>query len=47
MTEFETVLVALLIPVYGILFYIAGRINLFELLLKRAEEIMKEYSERR
>lgn len=47
MTEFETILVGLLIPVCGILFYIAGRMNLFELLLKRAEEIMKEYSEKR
>ena len=47
MTEFETVLVALLVPAYGILFYIAGRMNLFELLLKMAEEKMKECIDKR
>lgn len=32
----------LLIPLYGIMLYIAGKMNLFELLLKIAEEKMKE-----
>ena len=42
MTEFETILMMLLIPLYGIMFYVAGRMNLFELLLKMAEEKLKE-----
>ena len=46
MTDFENILLALLIPAYGILFYIAGRMNLLELVIKWAEEKMKEYSEK-
>ena len=42
MTEFEAILMMLLIPLYGIMFYVAGRMNLFELLLKMAEEKLKE-----
>lgn len=44
MTEFEMVLMMLLIPLYGIMFYVAGKMNLLELLLKIVEEKMKEYS---
>lgn len=44
MTAFEIILVALLIPVYGIVFYIAGRMNLLNLLLKISEEKIKEIS---
>ena len=47
MTEFETILIMLLIPLYGIMFYVAGRMNLFELLLKRAEEKLKEINSKR
>ena len=47
MTEFETILIMLLIPLYGIMFYIAGRMNLFELLLKMAEEKLKEINSKR
>ena len=47
MTEFETILMMLLIPLYGIMFYIAGRMNLFELLLKMAEEKLKEINSKR
>jgi len=47
MTEFETILVMLLIPLYGIMFYVAGRMNLFELLLKMAEEKLKEINSKR
>lgn len=46
MTEFEIVLMILLIPLYGIMFYVAGRMNLFELLLKIAEEKMKEFGDK-
>jgi hypothetical protein len=46
MTEFEMVLMMLLIPLYGIMFYIAGKMNLFELLLKIAEEKMKELGDK-
>ena len=42
MTEFEIVLMMLLIPLYGIMFYVAGKMNLVELLLKMAEEKLKE-----
>lgn len=42
MTEFEIVLMMLLIPLYGIMFYFAGKMNLVELLLKMAEEKLKE-----
>lgn len=42
MTEFEIVLMMLLIPLYGIMFYVAGKMNLVELLLKIAEEKLKE-----
>lgn len=44
MTEFEIVLMMLLIPSYGIIFYVAEKMNLLELLLKIVEEKMKEYS---
>ena len=47
MTEFETILIMLLIPLYGIMFYVAGRMNLFELLLKIAEEKLKEINSKR
>lgn len=47
MTEFETILMMLLIPLYGIMFYVAGRMNLFELLLKMAEEKLKEINSKR
>lgn len=47
MTEFEMVLMMLLIPLYGIMFYVAGRMNLFELLLKMAEEKSKEINKKR
>lgn len=47
MTEFETILMILLIPLYGIMFYVAGRMNLFELLLKMAEEKLKEINSKR
>ena len=47
MTEFEIVLMMLLIPLYGIMFYVAGRMNLFELLLKMAEEKLKEINSKR
>ena len=47
MTEFEIVLMMLLIPLYGIMFYVAGRMNLFELLLKMAEEKLKEINDKR
>lgn len=46
MSEFETILVALLIPLNGIMFYTAGRMNLLELLLKMAEEKAKELSDK-
>lgn len=46
MTEFEMILMMLLIPLYGIVFYIAGKMNLLELLLKIAEEKMKEFSDK-
>lgn len=42
MTEFEIVLMMLLIPLYGIMFYVAGKMNLVELLLKMTEEKLKE-----
>lgn len=42
MTEFEIVLMMLLIPLYGIMFYVAGKMNLVELLLKMAEKKLKE-----
>ena len=47
MTEFETILMMLLIPLYGIIFYVAGRMNLLELLLKMAEEKFKEINDSR
>ena len=47
MTEFEAILMMLLIPLYGIMFYVAGRMNLFELLLKMAEEKLKEINLKR
>lgn len=46
MTEFEMILMMLLIPLYGIMFYIAGRMNLLELLLKMAEEKFKEINDK-
>ena len=45
MTEFEMVLLTLLIPVYGIMFYIAGRTSLLELLLKLAEEKLRDIND--
>lgn len=42
MSDFEMVLMMLLIPIYGIMFYVAGRMNLVQLLLKMAEEKSKE-----
>ena len=47
MTEFEIVLMMFLIPLYGIMFYVAGRMNLFELLLKMAEKKLKEINDKR
>ena len=47
MTEFETILMMLLIPLYGIMFYVAGRMNFFELLLKMTEEKLKEINSKR
>lgn len=47
MTEFEMVLMMLLIPLYGIMFYVAGRMNLFKLLLKMAEEKFKEINKKK
>lgn len=45
MTEFEQILMCILILLYGILFYLAGKGNLFKLvplmLQKRLEEITK------
>lgn len=46
MTEFEMILMMLLIPLYGIMFYIAGRMNLLELLLKMTEEKFKEINDK-
>lgn len=43
MTEFETILMMLMIPIYGILFYVAGRLDLFERLAKWADKQMREY----
>lgn len=42
MSDFEMILMMLLIPLYGLLFYIAGKANLFELMIKSAEEKLKE-----
>lgn len=42
MSDFEMVLMTLLIPIYGIMFYVAGRMNLIQLLLKISEEKSKE-----
>lgn len=47
MTEFETILMMLLIPLYGIMFYVAGRMNLLELLIKIGEEKLKEVNSKR
>lgn len=47
MSDFETILMMLLIPLYGILFYIAGKANLFELMIKSAEEKLKEITDER
>lgn len=46
MTEFETALMCLLIPVGYVFAYVAGRINLFELLLETAEERLNELREK-
>ena len=46
MTDFETVLFMMLIPLYGVMFYIAGRMNLLELLLNILEEKAKEINNR-
>ena len=45
MSEFETILMMLLIPLYGVMFYTAGRMNLFEILLREAEEKLKEFDD--
>lgn len=45
MSDFETIMMMLLIPVYGIMFYIAGKINLVELIIKMAEEEFKKIKE--
>ena len=42
MTEFEMILAALLIPVCLVFAYIAGRMNLIELVLKMAKEKLVE-----
>lgn len=42
MSDFEMVLMMLFIPIYGIMFYVAGRMNLVQFLLKIAEEKSKE-----
>ena len=46
MTEFEMILMMLLIPLYGIMFYVAGKMNLLELLLKMAEEKFKKINDK-
>lgn len=42
MSDFEMFLMMLIIPLYGVMFYIAGRMNLIPILLKMAEEKSKE-----
>lgn len=42
MTEFEIILIALLIPMCYVLAYVAGRMNLIELVLKMTKEKLVE-----
>ena len=46
MTEFETVVMCILIVVYGCVFYMAGRANLLDLVVLMIQEKTKELQER-
>lgn len=46
MTEFETVGTCILIVAYGFVFYMAGRANLLDLVVKIIENATKELEER-
>lgn len=43
MTTLEIILTFLLIPLYGNMFYVTGKINLLEFLLKTIEERIKKH----
>ena len=45
MSDFETILTIVLLIVYGITFYLAGRGNLLELIPKMLQEKLKEIEE--
>lgn len=47
MSTFETISMMILIVAYGCVFYLAGKTNLVELLIKSAEEKMKELCEQK
>ena len=46
MSEFECLLTAMLIPLYGILFYIAGRGNIGDLIIEMLHDKLKELEEK-
>lgn len=46
MMFFEIILLILLIPLYGIVFYVAGKANVFDFIFKAAEKKLKTADEK-
>lgn len=46
MSDFETVIISILIVVYGCVFYMAGKANLLDWVAKRVQIATKELEER-
>ncbi len=46
MSELETILICILIPVYGVTFYIAGKVNLLTIVVEYIAQAIEDFCDK-